>query len=97
MIWNIVSKLPENEPNDSNFADYAHEQLIAGASDDGRYLFDVIYVLSEECFVLTLMELNAELAFMENQLIMYPTSREELLQLIHEFKTDPAVFFQIYV
>lgn len=93
MNWTLYSKLPENEPSADNWAQYAHEQLIAGASDNSSYVFDAIYVATEEHFVLTLIQLNPQFAYVEKQIIQYPKTRAELLSIIETFKTQPDAFF----
>lgn len=63
MQWTITNRLPENEPDETNRAEYAHPQLMGGASDDGRFVFDVVWAEMEECFVLTFLWVNDEFGF----------------------------------
>ena len=91
--WRITSQLPPDEPNEANFAAYSQPQLMAGASPDGRYIFDVVYDHNSPCFVLTLLEINDLLGFVENETRLYPTSRAELLRLIADFQAAPAAQF----
>lgn len=87
--WHTISHLPEDEPNAQNQAAYAQTQLLAGASPDARYIYDVIWAANEACFVLTLMEVNAEWGFVEQEYRLYPTTRQALLQAINEYQTAP--------
>lgn len=48
MTWHITSRLPDEEPNEANFAAYSQPQLMAGASPDARYLFDAVYDAAPE-------------------------------------------------
>ena len=91
--WHIASRLPSDEPNAANFAAYSQPQLIAGASPDARYLFDAVYDHNAHCFVLTLLNVNETLGFVENETRLYPTSRAELLRLIADFQAAPAAQF----
>ena len=91
--WHITSQLPPDEPNEANFAAYSQPQLMAGASPDGRYIFDVVYDHNSPCFVLTLLEINDLLGFVENETRRYPTSREQLLRMIADFQAAPAASF----
>ena len=91
--WRITSQLPPDEPNEANFAAYSQPQLMAGASPDRRYIFDVVYDHNSPCFVLTLLEINDLLGFVENETRRYPTSREQLLRMIADFQAAPAASF----
>ena len=93
MTWRITSRLPPDEPSAANFAAYSQPQLMAGASPDGRYIFDVVYDHNSPCFVLTLLEINDLLGFVENETRQYPTSREQLLRMIADFQAAPAAQF----
>lgn len=87
--WQTISRLPETEPNEYNLAQYTHEQLMAGSSPDARFIYDVVYALTEQCFVLTCMEVNSEWGYLENEVRLYPTTRQELLAAIEQFQTNP--------
>ena len=91
--WRITSRLPDEEPNAASFAAYSQPQLIAGASPDARYLFDAVYDHNAQCFVLTLLEVDETLGFVENETRLYPTSRADLLRWIADFQAAPAAQF----
>ncbi|XXQ68695.1 hypothetical protein ACKLNO_02210 [Neisseriaceae bacterium B1] len=87
--WQTTSHLPNDEPNEHNQTAYARAQLMAGASPDARYIYDVVYEKDEACFVLTLLEINEEWGFVEQQYRLYPKTRDALLQSIAHFETEP--------
>ena len=93
MTWRITSRLPPDEPSAANFAAYSQPQLIAGASPDGRYIFDAVYDHNSPCFVLTLLDVNETFGFVEHETRLYPTSRAELLRLIADFHAAPVAQF----
>lgn len=90
MKWQTKNCLPLDEPNDYNCSDYAHPQLLSGVSDDGRYLYDVVWAEMQEYFVLTLLCLNTEWGFIENERYLYPDTRAELLCLVAQFEQNPS-------
>ncbi|MDK4688180.1 hypothetical protein [Kingella negevensis] len=94
MQWTITNRLPENEPDETNRAEYAHPQLMGGASDDGRFVFDVVWAEMEECFVLTFLWVNDEFGFLEDQIREYPKTRTDLLARVAEFQAAPELAFQ---
>lgn len=91
--WHITSQLLPDEPSAANFAAYSQPQLIAGASPDGRYIFDAVYDHNAPCFVLTLLDVNETFGFVEHETRLYPTSRAELLRLIADFHAAPVAQF----
>ena len=52
MIWTRQQHLPDEEPNEHNADAYAAPQLLAGASEDGQYIYDAVYIASAGCFLL---------------------------------------------
>lgn len=93
MDWHTTSQLPDDEPNSSNAMQYETAQLMSGASADGQFIYDVVYAQAEQCFVLTLMQINDEWGFIEQQRRLYPVSRAALLRDIAAFETDPLASF----
>ncbi|MDO4433073.1 MAG: hypothetical protein Q4B82_00635 [Alysiella sp.] len=93
-IWQTTNRLPENEPNTDNANDYAQSQLLAGASDDGRYVYDVVYLIEQKCFVLTMMDINAEWGFIEHEKRLHLLTRAALLQSIALFQAAPQRVFE---
>lgn len=89
MRWQITSVLPEGEPDDAGLEAYAAPQLIAGATEDGRFVFDAVYAAEWQQFVLTLMEVNGEWGFVEKEKRLYPQSRRELLAAVADFQAAP--------
>lgn len=92
MKWQTVCRLPESEPNASNQADYQSAQLMAGASNDGEFVYDAVYAAPKQCFVLTLMHINSEWGFIEQETVLYPPTRQALLAAIDEFEQNPLAF-----
>lgn len=87
--WHIESSLPDSEPNLSNLHIYFSPTLISGASPDANFIFDAVYAVEKECFVLTMMKINNEWGFIEHQAYRYPATRSELLEEIRRFQEDP--------
>ena len=50
MIWTRQQHLPDEEPNEHNADAYAAPQLLAGASEDGQYIYDAVYVQVQAAF-----------------------------------------------
>lgn len=88
--WQTVSHLPDAEPQADNLAAYRRPQLMAGASSNGQFIYDVVYAEQEHCFVLTLMEIDEQWGFVAQQVRLYPQTRGELLQYIQKFEQQPA-------
>ena len=95
MYWTQTSRLPETEPDDANYAAYAHPQLLCGASDDGRFVYDAIWVATENCFVLTFLWINEDLGFVEYERRVYPATRAQLLIEVARFQAEPEQVFQV--
>lgn len=91
--WHTTDRLPKAEPDDTNQAAYCAPQLLAGASADGRFIFDAVYDAAAPRFVLTLMEINTAFGFIEHEKRLYPASRAELLAAVSAFQAAPAQAF----
>ncbi|ULJ61215.1 hypothetical protein [Wielerella bovis] len=95
MKWTSNHRLPASEPNENNRVEYAHPQLLSGASDDGRFIYDAIWAETEAVFVLTVMWINEEFGFVEDTVRLYPKNRAELLQQVAAFQAAPESFFGV--
>lgn len=93
ITWHINSNLPKEEPNQSNQAEYCSSQLLAGASDDGTYIFDAVYLTKQNQFILTIMIINEKFGFIEDEKNIYLNTRQELIQKVAEFKHNPIKLF----
>ena len=93
MNWQTKNTLPDAEPNPQNRTQYAEPQLLAGASEDGKFAYDAVWMEIEECFALTFLWLNDEFGFVEDERRLYPTTRAELLQNVADFEANPQEFF----
>lgn len=91
--WKIQSFLPKQEPNLNNLNAYLMNPLISGSSEDAQFVFDALYSIEKECFILTLMNVDNELGFIEHETRLYPQTRAELVNLIEQFKTEPMKLF----
>lgn len=91
--WQTENRLPEQEPTAENQADYALPQLLCGSSSDARFIYDAVYVAAEQCFVLTLMQINDEFGFIENEQRRYFGNRNDLLAAVAQFQAAPEQAF----
>lgn len=91
--WTIQSKLPECECTPNDFAQFSSAQLISGATEDARFIFDVIFSLEKQCFVLTAMEINEEWGFIEHEKRLYLSTLAELWHHIQDFQQKLSHFF----
>lgn len=89
MIWTRQQHLPDEEPNKHNADAYAAPQLLAGASEDGQYIYDAVYVASAGCFLLTALKLNTEWGFIEQERRCKPVTRQALLAETALLEHDP--------
>lgn len=92
--WQHTSHLPEHEPDETNHTQYAHPQLIAGASADGQFIYDAVYVFSEQTFVLTLMQIDEVWGFVAQEARLNCTTRTALLHAIENFQAAPLAYLQ---
>lgn len=92
--WQTENRLPEQEPNPDNQAAYAAPQLLCGSSPDARFIYDAVYAAAEGCFVLTLMHINDEFGFIENEQRRYFADRSQLLNAVAEFQAAPEQAFE---
>lgn len=91
--WKINSFLPDSEPDLNNLQNYLTHDLISGASPDAQFIFDAIYSIERQSFVLTLMQVDNELGHIENEALRYPNTRQELLHQIELFQENPFIFW----
>lgn len=93
--WHITSFLPEQEPCLNNLNTYLSPSLISGSSNDARFVFDAVYRVEDERFVLTLMQVDDEFGIIEHEVRLHPTSRAELLAQIERFCHAPQHVFAV--
>ena len=74
MIWTRQQHLPDEEPNKHNADAYAAPQLLAGASEDGQYIYDAV---------------NTEWGFIEQERRCKPATRQALLAETALLEHDP--------
>lgn len=89
MTWTIQSALPNQEPNLKNMNAYLQNNLIHGSSPDAEFIFDAIYNIDLEGFVLTLMHVDNEMGFIEKEKRLVLKTRAELLQAIESYQKHP--------
>lgn len=89
MTWNIQSALPNQEPNLKNMNAYLQTNLLHGSSPDAQFIFDAIYNIDLEGFVLTLMQVDNEMGFIEKEKRLILKSRAELLAAVAEYQQHP--------
>ena len=94
MEWTRNNRLPDAEPDDDNRDAYASPQLLSGASDDGMFAYDAVWVEMEQCFVLTFLYLNDDLGFVEDERRVYPETRADLLAQVAAFEACPTAVFE---
>lgn len=91
-MWTRQNYLPDDEPQIHNATAYAVPQLIAGASDDGQWIYDAIYDAQAACFVLTALHINQEWGFIENERRCILSTRTALLTEIAALEHNPAAW-----
>ncbi len=89
MTWSIQSALPNQEPNLKNMNAYLQNNLIHGSSPDAQFIFDAIYSIDLEGFVLTLMQVDNEMGIIEKEKRLILKTRAELLTTIQSFQQQP--------
>lgn len=89
MTWLIESALPHQEPNLKNMNAYLRNNLLHGSSPDAQFIFDAIYSIDEEGFILTLIQVDNEMGFIEKEKKLILKSRNELLQAVHQYQQQP--------
>lgn len=89
MTWTIQSALPNQEPNLKNMNAYLQNNLIHGSSPDAEFIFDAIYNIDLEGFVLTLMQVDNEMGFIEKEKRLVLKTRAELLEAIESYQKHP--------
>ncbi|WP_314342653.1 hypothetical protein [Simonsiella muelleri] len=91
MTWHIQSILPNQEPNLKNMNAYLQTNLIHGSSPDAQFIFDAIYSIDLEGFVLTLMQVDNEMGFIEKEKRLLLKTRAELLEAIENYQINPLL------
>ena len=91
MTWHIPSILPNQEPNLKNMNAYLQTNLIHGSSPDAQFIFDAIYSIDLEGFVLTLMQVDNEMGFIEKEKRLLLKTRAELLEAIENYQINPLL------
>ena len=91
MTWRIQSILPNQEPNLKNMNAYLQANLILGSSPDAQFIFDAIYNIDLEGFVLTLMQVDNEMGFIEKEKRLLLKTRAELLEAIENYQINPLL------
>ena len=91
MTWHIQSILPNQEPNLKNMNAYLQANLIHGSSPDAQFIFDAIYDIDLEGFVLTLMQVDNEMGFIEKEKRLLLKTRAELLETIENYQINPLI------
>lgn len=88
--WQTHFRQPENEH-------HALRQntgtVASGASPDAQFIFDAIYAEQEQLFVLTCLQVNDELGFIENEKRVYCATLPELRLAIDDFMRAPHDYF----
>lgn len=87
--WQCTFRQPEN-PDQSTW----RGTLASGASPDAQFIFDAIYAPERNTFVLTLLQVNDELGFIENEQRLYFATWQDLRTAIDDFIQSPQTYFQ---
>lgn len=88
MAWQCTFRQPENPDSDT-----WQGTLASGASSDAQFIFDVIYAPEHHVFVLTLMQINDEWGFIENERRLYVATWQDLHHKIDDFMLSPLTYF----
>lgn len=87
-MWTHQSALPDDEPCATNLAEYTTPQLLAGTTNDGDFIYDVIYDVQAACFVLTALHINQDWGFVEAERRVLLPTRTALLDEIAHLESD---------
>lgn len=86
--WQFIFRQPEN-PNKSTW----NGTLASGSSPNAQFIFDAIYDWQHDTFVLTLLQINNELGFIENEKRLYLNNWHDLRMAIEQFMQSPHAQF----
>lgn len=86
--WQCVFRQPENAHQST-----WHGTLASGSSPDAQFIFDAIYAPERDTFVLTLLQINDELGFVENEKRLYLANWQDLRATIDDFIQSPHAHF----